>query len=326
MYVYTKERTLGAYTRHANVKAHRRFAVQPVEGDSLTLELFVPAGAPEPTIEIGKISHGYKTLGFGDSGVCNINVVCPEAVGWENTRRGVGMLLTQFGSRYCSGSLINTANNSGRQLFLTANHCMGGSVASDIVMFNYESPVCERADEQDGPTTDTVQGLELLASYTYSDFALLEIQEEIPASYNVFLGGYNAVNATSSTVIGIHHPSGDIKKFTRAYKTVEAAKWSVAEPGFYHWEISSWDEGTTEPGSSGSPLYDNNQRIIGQLHGGAASCTNIAYDSYGALWASWDQGTQKLQPYLDPDNLGALVVDGIFLNSARKLNSKLHMQ
>ena len=32
------------------------------------------------------------------------------------------------------------------------------------------------------------------------------------------------------------------------------------------------EEGVTEPGSSGSPLFDQNHRIIGQLYGGAAAC------------------------------------------------------
>ena len=35
-----------------------------------------------------------------------------------------------------------------------------------------------------------------------------------------------------------------------------------------------WDDGTTEPGSSGSPLFDQNHRVIGQLHGGYAACGN----------------------------------------------------
>ena len=37
--------------------------------------------------------------------------------------------------------------------------------------------------------------------------------------------------------------------------------------GNSHWR-TVWDSGTTEGGSSGSPLFDSNHRIIGQLHGG----------------------------------------------------------
>ena len=37
----------------------------------------------------------------------------------------------------------------------------------------------------------------------------------------------------------------------------------------------------TEPGSSGSPLFDQNRRIIGTLHGGFAACSNNQSDWYG---------------------------------------------
>ena len=39
-----------------------------------------------------------------------------------------------------------------------------------------------------------------------------------------------------------------------------------------HVWVKDWDKGTTEPGSSGSPLFDSNHRVIGQLHGGGAAC------------------------------------------------------
>ena len=35
-----------------------------------------------------------------------------------------------------------------------------------------------------------------------------------------------------------------------------------------HVRVEDWDLGTTEGGSSGSPLFDQNHRVIGQLHGG----------------------------------------------------------
>jgi len=228
------------------------------------------------------------------------------------------MLLTQLGSRYCSGSLINNALNDGRQLFLTAYHCASGDIDTDRIMFNYQSSVCALADQVDGPTTFTASGLINLAAYAQSDFSLYEVEDVIPDSYNAFLNGFSAVNTPATAMVGIHHPSGDIKKISFSNKTAVPDRWNVAEPGYYHWEVPSWDDGTTEPGSSGSPLFNEFKQIVGQLHGGAASCTNIAYDTYGAVWASWDQGTEKLQPFLDPRNTGTLQVDGIYLAEARR--------
>ena len=56
----------------------------------------------------------------------------------------------------------------------------------------------------------------------------------------------------------------------------------------------AWEDGVTEPGSSGSPSFDQNHRIIGQLYGGAAACSgsvnNGAYDYYGRMDVSWGVG------------------------------------
>jgi hypothetical protein len=71
--------------------------------------------------------------------------------------------------------------------------------------------------------------------------------------------------------------------------------------------MNSWDDGVTEPGSSGSPLFDQNGRIIGQLYGGAAACSgtnnNGQYDFYGRFGTSWDLGAQQ---YLSPASCGAV--------------------
>jgi hypothetical protein len=45
-----------------------------------------------------------------------------------------------------------------------------------------------------------------------SDFAILEIGETIPDDYNVYLNGWDASGDKPDSVIGVHHPSGDIKK------------------------------------------------------------------------------------------------------------------
>ncbi|MDG2311849.1 MAG: T9SS type A sorting domain-containing protein, partial [Flavobacteriales bacterium] len=77
------------------------------------------------------------------------------------------------------------------------------------------------------------------------------------------------------------------------------------------WMIDQWELGVTEPGSSGSPLFDENHRIIGQLYGGAAACSgnvnNGQLDYYGRFNESWDLGASE---YLDPTGTGVTVWDG----------------
>ena len=164
-------------------------------------------------------------------------------------------------------------------------------------MFNYESSGCTN---QDGPTNMTVSGSTLLANSGNSDFALLELNEEPPENYNVHFSGWDVTGNTPNTPVCIHHPSGDIKKITFDYDNASNA-------GNY-WDINQWEDGTTEPGSSGSPLFDGtSHRIVGQLYGGTASCTSITYDTYGKTSSSWGLG---LSQYLDPQNTGLQILDG----------------
>ena len=77
------------------------------------------------------------------------------------------------------------------------------------------------------------------------------------------------------------------------------------------WWIDAWEDGVTEGGSSGSPLFDQNHRIIGQLYGGAAACSgnvnNGQFDYYGRMGVSFNNGITE---HLDPLGLGIEVLDG----------------
>lgn len=125
-------------------------------------------------------------------------------------------------------------------------------------------------------------------------------------------------------IVGIHHPSGDSKKISFFYNgSLPKTCWSECEPdGYDHWKIPRWDEGTTEPGSSGSPLFDADKRIVGQLHGGAASCyMKDGYDAYGGLFASFQTPPKikdRLATYLDPESTGTKVMDGYSLKVAKR--------
>ena len=306
MFVYDENMNtvLGAFTS-LNNKVHETFSTAPTKGSNTIIEYFEPYDADfNGEIQISRVVHAYKDIfypdesrDYGDSGSCNNNVNCPEFADWADEVRSVAMILSGGGFRLCTGSLVNNVRQDLTPYFLTANHCLGGE-SSWIFMFNYESPGC---NNQNGPTYMTVQGSTLLDNSSSSDFALLRLQEDIPESYEVHYAGWDASGNTPSTPVGIHHPSGDIKKISFDYNNASNA-------GNY-WDVNNWEDGTTEPGSSGSPLFDgNSKRIVGQLYGGTASCTSITYDTYGKVSTSWGLG---LRDYLDPDNTGTTVIDGM---------------
>lgn len=109
--------------------------------------------------------------------------------------------------------------------------------------------------------------------------------------------------------IGIHHPSGDVKKISKDTNPPT----SINHPNITgcptsniagtHWQVI-WDEGVTEGGSSGSPLFNSDHKIIGQLHGGSSSCSDPSYpDLYGKFSYSYTQG--NFAQWLDPYRSGA---------------------
>ena len=161
-----------------------------------------------------------------------------------------------------------------------------------------------------GPPYDqTANGATTLVSSAASDFALLEITNmtlSIAQNWNCFFAGWDASDLTTVTqATGIHHPSGDVKKICRENN----APFHSNNGGAATWYITQWEQGVTEPGSSGSPLFDQNHRIIGQLYGGAAACSgtvdNNQYDYYGRMGVSWNNGIDN---YLSSTACGSSVL------------------
>lgn len=276
--------TLGAFTAESNPD-HTELGVTMLEGDRITIEYIEPAAvAGQGRLRIGQVTHAYRDLfhqtkGLGTSGSCNNNVICPVGDDWRDQIRSVAMIVVQ-GSGICTGQLINNCNNNGTPYFLTANHCLGGN-NTWIFRFNWNSPTC--GNTTNGPTNQTVSGSTLKASSAGSDVALLQLNSTPPASYNVFYTGWDKSGAAPTSSTCIHHPDGDIKKISFDNNAATQVSWGGAAT----WRIAAWDDGTTEPGSSGSGLWNQNGLLIGQLYGGDANCSNNVNDYFGRFSTSY---------------------------------------
>ena len=319
LFVYNGSRTqfLGAYT-HENNKPWGGLAIGVLQGEQVVLEYREPMGlAVSGQIEVGQVVQGYRSLllreaelqaeqsangPFGNSGACNINVNCPEGDDWQVENQSVA-LIVNGGFAACSGAMVNNTANDGTPYFLTANHCLGNP-NTWTYYFNHESATCSGST---GPTNNSISGGTLLLNNGASDVALIELSATPPASWGVEYAGWDASSANHSSAVGIHHPSGDVKKICFE----DDAPYTSTAAGAQVWWINAWELGVTEPGSSGSPLFNQDHRIIGQLYGGAAACSgsvnNGSYDYYGRFDISWGLGVSQ---YLDPTGSGTLVLDG----------------
>ena len=302
------ETQIGAFTDQNN-KYYNRFSTTPITGEDIIIEFYEPFDVEgDSFLNISNIIHGYKAFnnrGYDDSQSCHNNVNCNNAQSWTDEKNSVIMTITDGGTRLCSGTMINNVNQDYELYFLTSQNCLGGH-EDWIFMFNYESPSCEN---QDGITTNTVSGATLLSNNSFSDYALLRLEETPPSSYNVYFSGWDAREIIPSNCVSIHHPVGDIKKISFHQGTAISDGWFFDDDS--HWRIREWNSGITEPGSYGAPLFNENYHIVGQLHGGESDCSDRVNDYFGKFSKSWELG---LNNWLDPNETNTLVLDGISEN------------
>ena len=117
VYSIDKEMVLGAFTNF-NHKPHGGFSSAPVKGDMIVLEYNEPAN-PEFSgyISIETVAHDYRDMffserGYGDSGSCNNNVACSEALEWQDEIRSVAMILTSANIIIVSDEILSFPKTS----------------------------------------------------------------------------------------------------------------------------------------------------------------------------------------------------------------------
>ena len=247
-------------------------------------------------LELTSINAGYRWLrDFSDRGSsesCNVDVMCETGDPWWNEIPSVAVISIS-GGWVCSGVMVNNTAEDLTPYFMTANHCVTtSSDASSVVAYwNHQNSFCREGSASgnngNGNYSQFTSGSTLRATRSYTDFTLTELSSNPNSAWGVTYSGWSRSSSTSGVGAGIHHPNGAEKRISIPdYSTASGEFWSV-----------NWNIGRTAGGSSGSPLYDSNHRIVGVLCCGASYCTNDSNDYYGrSLNLSWSY----LDEWLDP--------------------------
>ena len=297
--------------------------------DVVVLEYFEPKEVMhESIISISNVIYGYRDMpdennlrGFGDA-PCSVNINCsPEGDDWQQEKTSVAKIL--MSGWLCSGSLINNTRYDGTPYFLTACHCMDSNNCRDennldadasyfIFYWDYESSECVNGVNFTPPST---AGAIIKANGALSDFALLELKEtpyELKPQVRAYFNGWDRRVPLGKTV-GIHHPKGDIKKISidnDSPYTVNNNLWWV------HWSSLPNGNSILYGGSSGSPLYNNEKKVIGQAYAIAGENCSSQSAFYGRFDVSWNSNgsapERKLSTWLDPDSTNVMFLDGTF--------------
>ena len=312
----------GPYTSRSN-KPHGQLWTPVLPGEGAVVELFVPAQTQQaPQIVLGQIGAGYRDwfhrregpATLKAEGTCNIDVVCPQAAAWTNEIRSVG-LYTLNGAWMCTGTLIADAVGDFRSYFLTANHCglNAGNAPSVVVYWNYQSTNC--GTHGPGSLAQNQSGATFRAAKYDVDFALIELDDMPDASFGVYYSGWDRSGTALAGGVGIHHPESDVKAISFSSTPLATINSCIGTGGSNtHWQVI-WSSGVTEPGSSGSGIWDPaTHQLVGTLSGGYSGCANPAgpdcYGKFSVAWAGGSSPADRLRDWLDPLKTGVTNVTG----------------
>lgn len=286
--------------------------------DTVVIECFVPETTRSLplNLSIDQLAHIYK--GFDTfqwekaAGSCNLDVTCYPA--WEIISHSVAGYTCVHDSTVfrCTGTLVaDTHAESQVPYFLTANHCISSQSgvygASNMEFFwLYQTSSCNGVAPSPANVPRTYGGADLLATTSVSvgtDFTLVRLRNAPPAGTSYSGWSSDPVPIGAQTTV-IHHPRGDYKRISFGHLTNTGSPTEGGQPvqpyEFFH--ESLWDQGTTEPTSSGSPLFLTDRKlIIGQLWGGYASCTlTNEPDYFGRFDKTFPLVEQWLAPSGEP--------------------------
>ena len=297
-----------------------------VEG-STGEQVIVISRSSDPPLQTGTY---FVSLGLhgGIEGVEGTIMVSPRATGdncyqdaacrtqadeeIDNYASGVALISFVDGQTkrhaYCSGALVNDKVPDSRiPYFLTAAHCVNTESEARSVEAHwfYQNRNCSGESSRDlDPRYSHSFGAHLLAVEEGSlirdgtinprgsgDIAILRLLESSPPEV-WFLGWQTGSSATAvgTNVFGIHHAESKTKQIS----------FGEIESRLNHMLYVAWGNGLTLAGASGSPLLNEDGRILGVLSGGRDDHEGCFDQGSPTLYSNLTSFYPKIRRYLEP--------------------------
>ncbi len=266
-----------------------------IEGESVGIELYLPSftQAPGFSLEAPQISHlVYSMLhpndesaadsgmvlpsrasDIGRAGACNKDVACDLQTNPPNLPDAtVKITSTVGGTTYlCTGTLLQDSDSDSKiPFFMTSGWCITSQSEARTMesYWFFQKTSCSGTqytmEHQSG-------GADWLARDTNLDFTLLQLNTDVPnGAY--FAGWTSAPITPGSYVLGIHHPMGDLKKWSQGTAAGFSPRGGAVNNAGGYIRVT-WSDGVTEYGSLGSGLFDTEGNFRGILSTGLSSCS-----------------------------------------------------
>lgn len=193
------------------------------------------------------------------------NAVCYDET-MQRAADPVGRMLFQSGAGWylCTGSIISPNGH-----FLTNNHCIEDqSGASTLeVWWRYQSSTC---DGTTGTKEYVTTGAQFITTNKNLDFTLLQLNDPEPAQKYGYIPITNRLPIKGEKIWIPQHGGGNIKKFA-VESDMDQGGYAVVDSDNLDGWIANSDFGyyaDTEGGSSGSPVLDSQNKLLGLHHFG----------------------------------------------------------
>ena len=288
----------GASQSAGAAKQSEVFWSPSVTGDAIGVEITLPSGVARESawLRVEKIAHRYADANIPrNTAQCagHIDVQCRASEFPAELENAVARIEYEdgVGTALCTGQLLNDSDaDSFVPYFLTANHCVATAAVAQTLQATwfYQLENCD-SDATDLRVATTFGGADLLATSARDDATLLRLRRRVPP--NVFYAGWAARHGRSDeAVVGIHHPAGDVKKYSAGNITEITDSLGVEDA-----IQLTWSEGVTEGGSSGSGLFRDGY-LIGTLSHGDECGSPVYFDFYGSFASFFP----RVCAFLDP--------------------------
>lgn len=294
------------------------------EGEAQVVEIASPANQPEPSIEFVRVSHLVtgpssrfrKAVGqIGASGSCNIDVACVSnpSQALINARNSVVHIVftrPTGGTYLCTGTLLNdTVAETQVPYLFSANHCFDSETApfynaSQMQQvantlnsyFFFEAATC--GSRQVPAFVQRFGGANFHYNSVSQDVLFVSLRDTPPGG--AFLLGWDPNPLPSgSAVTVLHHPLGDLKKFSTGISAAATLLPSPLNASTGYWRVN-YNQGIAEPGSSGAGLltFTNGEYVVrGGLFGGETTCSDRTAPDY---YSRFDIAYPTLRNWLNP--------------------------
>jgi hypothetical protein len=305
LFVYSENRSdfygplNGSFTRDAEL------TLPHIRGEQVFIEYYEPrAVRGEGSFKVNYVAGAYREATEEPSDPSSCTQWISSGMSDSNLLRcgsSVMRVLVDRGQRYATSFLINNSQSNSTPYAVMDSSSVIGSPSSLSFQFGLDDNRCLL--ESGMCDLFTVIGAELVCRDSITGLSLLRLNQAPPVHEAVYYSGWNVGEIPIGSYYCVQHPLGMAKSFTQYQGSFVSGTPEMP----YALGLINSNVGLTSEGSIGSPLFDNEFKVIGVFVGGNSHCEAYSGTDYFVplkdVWAVFKN-------FLDPIQSGEEKIPG----------------